>query len=163
MTLSAPLETPLAKAQQGGQLPADYQYRLDDCEVALLRHRLARDQLKRGLSWTYASAGFDASLIFLGGYMGWRRFRIAEEEASFLRAVTGNPFIRRVFTPIPFVSVLAVTFGLFCLPVDIAAISVAQERIMLQESAIANGELIRQDIIREGTDAAVGAKDAPIA
>ncbi|KAG5472982.1 hypothetical protein CUR178_02898 [Leishmania enriettii] len=56
----------------------------------------------------------------------------------------------------PLFSLLGFIFGLSCLPVDLAAISVAQERIFQQERAIENGELIDRDIILEGVEAAAG-------
>lgn len=165
MAAATPKDTPLAQAQSNGgntQLPADYQYRLEDCEMALARHRFTRDELQRGLSWTKVSAGFDSALIVIGGYFGWQNYRIAEHEASFLRSLTGNPYIRRVFTPFPFFSLLCVLFGAFSLPVDLAAISVAKDQIKMQERSIENGEVIRQDIIREGMQAASSAKEATI-
>ncbi|KPA82957.1 hypothetical protein ABB37_02702 [Leptomonas pyrrhocoris] len=158
-------KSPVAQAQNSAgstKLPADYQYRLEDCEMALARHHFTRDELQRGLTWTKVSTGFDYALIAFGGYFGWTNYRIAEHEASFLRSVTGNPYIRRVFTPFPFLSLLCVVFGLFALPVDLAALSVAKDRIQMEERAIQNGEVIRQDIIREGTAVASSAKKVAI-
>jgi hypothetical protein len=164
MAPATPQDSPIAQAQNANStttLPVEYQYRLEDCEMALAQHRLARDELHRGLTWTKVSTGFDSALIVLGGYFGWQNFRIAEQEASFLRSLTGNPHIRRIFTPFPFFSMLCVVFGLVSLPVDLAALSVAKERIAMQEHAIQNGEVIRQDIIREGINA-TSAKEVPI-
>lgn len=165
MAAPAPQESPIAQAQNSAGstvLPADYQYRLEDCEMALARHRFTRDELKRGLTWTKVSTGFDTALVVLGGYFGMQNYRIAEHEASFLRHLTGNPHIRRVFTPFPFFSALCVLFGLFSLPVDLAALRIAKDRIAMQERAIQNGETIREDIILQGMSAASAAKEVPI-
>ncbi|CAJ1010446.1 hypothetical protein Q4I28_005760 [Leishmania naiffi] len=162
MTPSTSSDGPSGQAKAEAQLPADYQYRLDDCEMALARHRLIRDGLKRGLLWSYASVVFDSSLVFLGGFFGWQRYRIADAQTSFLRGLTVNPLLRRVFTPLPLLSMLIAMLGVFCLPVDLAAISVAQERILLQERAIENGNLIRQDIICEGTKGAAASQAAEV-
>lgn len=165
MTDVLPPNSPIVKAENAPsitKLPGDYQYRLEDCEMALARHALTRDELQRGLTWTKVSTGFDVALVGFGTYFGLQQYRIAEHEASFLRSVTGNPYIRRVFTPFPFFATLCVMFGLFSLPVDLAALNVTKDRIEMQERALQHGETVRQGLIRQGMDAAAAGKEVPI-
>lgn len=165
MADALPQDSPIIKAQNAPSItkvPSDYQYRLEDCEMALARHAITRDELQRGLTWTKVSTGFDTALVALGTYFGFQQYRIAEHEASFLRSVTGNPYIRRVFTPFPFFATLCVLFGLFSLPVDLAALNVTKDRIEMESRALQHGETVRQDIIRQGMAAAASGKEVPI-
>ncbi|KAK7200601.1 hypothetical protein NESM_000116100 [Novymonas esmeraldas] len=156
MAPSAPLPSPPTAGQQASLLPSDYQYRLDDCEMALTRHRVTRDALQGRLSWTYASATLDGAFVVAGSAIGWRRFCSADSQASLLRNITSNTLLLRAFTPVPLLAAVASVAGLFCLPADLAVASVVRERVAQQERAIRNGELVRLDIIREGTNAAAG-------
>lgn len=162
ITPISPIEQAQTSADTIAALPPAYQYQLENCEVAIAHHSYSRDELQRSLTMAKISTGVDTTLIVLGGFFGLRNFRIAEHEASFLRSVTGNPYIRRVFTPYPFVSVMCFLFGMFSLPVDLAALSIAKDRIALQHGAVQNGEAIREDIIREGLNVAAAENEGSI-
>ncbi|KPI89749.1 hypothetical protein ABL78_1129 [Leptomonas seymouri] len=162
MFAATPKESPPAQTKNSTgntKLPADYQCRLDDCEKILARHHFVRDGLQRSLNWTKVNIGFDTTLVVLGGYFGWQNYITANQEASFLRSVTGNPHIRRIFTPFTLFSLMGVLLGIFSFPVDVAALSTVQNQIQMQDQAIQNGEATRESIIREGTSAAASIKE----
>lgn len=131
-------------------LPLDYRNRIEDFDCRIAQHEMRMEVLSKAKHWNSFSLCFDAGCVGLGGFFFHETWRVANEEASFLVAVTGNPAIRRIGTPFPFFSTLFIVMGLCFIPPDLVSRSATKRQLQLESDAVARLERARIDVAEEG-------------
>lgn len=80
---------------------SEYHERTLQCMAAIDAHNAAR--LSAHSAKNLCAFNLSIETLIIGGstYVGWKSFLAAREEASFIRALTGNSVMLRVFNPVP--------------------------------------------------------------
>lgn len=134
-------------------MPLTYEGRVQQCKNIIALHETRMEAFKKAKRWTYASLFFDGGCVGIGSFLFVQTARQAREEASFVRAITGNPFVRRAFTPFPFFSSLLVITGLAFIPPDLASLQMLKEHKTVEDGLLVKAQQMLDDLEKAGPPA----------
>lgn len=131
-------------------LPTEYQNRVHDFDCRIAQHEMRGAMINKARRWTNISLAFDIGCITIGGFCFYETCRVANEQASYLFSVTGNPFLRRACTPFPFVSSMFILLGICFLPPDLVSHYSAKHQLAIEENAIQRLSDAQLELVEEG-------------
>ncbi|CAD2218312.1 hypothetical protein AGDE_11026 [Angomonas deanei] len=127
-----------------------FERRLMECNSTISALQMRREIFYKAKRWASFNMFVDTSCVVVGSLLFYETYRVANEELSFIRAVTANPFVRRTFTPIPLFSTFLILYGFMSVPADFVTLQTAKRYIQHENQTIAHLEDTVRDIQNSG-------------